>query len=57
MGIELDEIAENGPAKGHRYSCHVFECSGQGCTHPPGYCDCDKPERDAVSASDNGTAG
>ncbi len=40
-GIEREDIAEGGPAVGHRYGCHIFECDGIGCVLPAGYCDCD----------------
>jgi len=51
MGIEPDEICDSGPAKGHRYSCHVFMCAG-GCGLPAGYCDCDKADREREQPSE-----
>ena len=47
-GIEREDICDSGPARGHRYGCHVFECSG--CSLPAGHCDCDKSERESMPA-------
>ena len=49
MALEIDlDICDNGPYKGHKYTCHIFTCNG--CTLPAGYCDCGFCSVDDVSA-------
>jgi hypothetical protein len=42
MDNEHEERASDGPARGHLFSCHLFEC--RGCTAPVEFCTCDYKE-------------
>lgn len=47
-----DPCETAGEYRGHRFSCHIFVCTG--CRLPAGHCDCDYNERQG-RAQANGT--